>query len=117
VILEDPEWKLETYSEAGLGRSADNHYPTSTLAAIMARPVKDIAAEDCAWFCWATVPMLPQAIALMEARDFTYKCHWVWDKADAGTGFWSRNQHEILLLGTRSFGRRRTAKSPTGAMS
>jgi hypothetical protein len=29
VIGADPEWKFETWSEAGMDRSADIHYPTS----------------------------------------------------------------------------------------
>jgi hypothetical protein len=56
VILADPEWRFEVYSrETGMDRAADNHYPTSTTDAICARPVGDIAAEDCALFLWATV--------------------------------------------------------------
>ncbi len=115
VILADPEWRFEPYSrETGMDRAADNHYPTSDLDAIMARPVGDIAAPDCALFLWATVPMLPQALRVMEAWGFAYVSHIVWRKAAApalspnrhgglvlGTGYWFRNGHELLLLGTR----------------
>jgi N6-adenosine-specific RNA methylase IME4 len=101
VILEDPEWQFETYSAAGMSRSADNHYSTSTTEVIAARPVGDRAAADCVLFLWATVPMLPQALLVMEARGFAYKTHFVWDKVEPGTGFWNRNQHELLLVGTR----------------
>src|SRR5262245_61468999 len=31
VILADPPWRFETYSEKGKDRSAENHYPTKTL--------------------------------------------------------------------------------------
>ena len=32
---------------------------------------------------------------------FEYKSHAVWLKNKVGTGYWFRNQHELLLVGTR----------------
>ena len=45
--------------------------------------------------------MLPQALDVMEAWGFTYKSQAVWVKHKAGTGFWFRGRHELLLLGTK----------------
>jgi N6-adenosine-specific RNA methylase IME4 len=102
VILADPEWRFEPWSrETGLDRSPDNHYPTSVTEVIAARPVQDIAAKDCALFLWATVPMLPHALAVMAAWGFDYRTHIVWKKDKLGTGYWFRNLHELLLLGIR----------------
>lgn len=101
VILADPEWKFETYSENGMDRAADNHYPTSTTETIMAREVRNIAADDCILFLWATAPMIFHAGRVMEAWGFEYKSQIVWNKDRIGTGFWFRNKHEILLVGTR----------------
>jgi len=102
VIYADPEWRFEVYSrDTGMDRAADNHYPTSSTEAICERPVADIAADDCVLFLWATVPMLPDALRVMDAWDFQYKSHCVWAKDRIGTGYWFRNQHEILLVGTR----------------
>jgi N6-adenosine-specific RNA methylase IME4 len=102
LILADPEWRFEVWSEAtGMDRAADNHYPTSPVELIASRPVADIAADDCVLLLWATVPMLPQALAVMAAWGFAYKSHAVWLKDEIGTGYWFRNQHELLLLGTR----------------
>lgn len=102
VILADPEWKFETYTPAGLDNSsADNYYPTSALTDIKARDVPSIAAADCVLFLWATVPMLPQALEVMAAWGFAYKSSAVWVKDRAGTGYWFRNQHEFLLVGTK----------------
>jgi N6-adenosine-specific RNA methylase IME4 len=102
VIYADPEWQFEVYSrDTGMDRAADNHYPTSSTDSICARPVVDIAADDCALFLWATVPMLPDALKVMEAWGFEYKSHCVWAKDRIGTGYWFRNQHELLLVGTR----------------
>jgi len=52
-------------------------------------------------FCWATVPMLKEALAWMEIYDFEYRSHCIWVKNHAGTGYWYRNQHELLLVGVR----------------
>lgn len=102
VIYADPEWRFQTYSrETGMDRAADNHYPTSETDAICVRPVGDIAADDCVLFLWATVPMLPDALRVMEAWEFEYKSHLIWRKDRAGTGYWFRNQHELLLVGTK----------------
>lgn len=99
VVYADPPWKFEVYSENGMDRSADNHYPTMTLADIKALKVP--AADDSVCFMWATVPMLPEALEVMAAWGFTYKSHAVWVKDRVGTGYWFRNQHELLLIGTR----------------
>ncbi|MGO4263920.1 MT-A70 family methyltransferase, partial [Lysobacter sp. TAB13] len=41
------------------------------------------------------------ALRVMAAWGFAYKSHVVWDKGSLGTGYWFRNQHELLLVGTR----------------
>jgi N6-adenosine-specific RNA methylase IME4 len=102
VIYADPEWRFEVYSrDTGMDRAADNHYPTSDTDAICARPVQDIAASDCVLFLWATVPMLPDALRVTAAWGFSYKSHCIWAKDRIGTGYWFRNQHELLLVGTK----------------
>lgn len=99
VVYADPPWRFETYSENGMDRSADNHYPTMSLNDIAALKVP--AADDCVLYLWATVPMLPEALNVMEAWGFKYKSQIVWVKDRIGTGYWTRNQHEILLIGTK----------------
>src|SRR4029077_16927012 len=102
VIVADPEWRFEPWSrETGMDRSAENHYPTSATEVIAARPVESIAADDCALFLWATMPMLPDALEVMKAWGFSYRTNWVWVKDRIGCGYWLRARHELLLLGTR----------------
>lgn len=102
VILADPEWRFEPYSrETGMDRAADNHYPTSVASVIAERDVASIAAPDCVLFLWATVPMLPQALMVMQAWGFEYRSNCVWVKDRVGTGYWFRNLHEVLLVGVR----------------
>ena len=102
VIYADPEWRFEVWSrETGLNAAADNHYPTSPIEVIKARDVPSIAADDCVLFLWATVPMLPQALEVMAAWGFLYVTNFAWAKDKAGTGYWNRNQHELLLVGRK----------------
>jgi N6-adenosine-specific RNA methylase IME4 len=100
VVYADPPWKFEPHSaNTGMGRAADNHYPTMDIEAIKALPVP--AADDCVLFLWATVPMLPAALEVMAAWGFTYKSAIFWAKDKAGSGYWTRNRVEILLIGIR----------------
>jgi N6-adenosine-specific RNA methylase IME4 len=102
VIVADPEWKFDPYSEqTGSDRAASNHYSTSATTVIASRDVASIAADDCVLFLWATAPMLLDALAVMAAWSFSYKSNYVWNKDRIGTGYWSRNKHEHLLIGTR----------------
>ena len=100
VIYADPPWRFEPYSRAtGMDRAADNHYPTMELGDI--RAINVPAAKDAVLFLWATQPMLESALAVMRAWGFCYRSHFVWAKPHAGTGYWTRSQHELLLIGTR----------------
>ncbi len=106
VIIADPEWKYEVWSEeTGRDRSPDNHYPTSELEEIKARPVGDIAADDCMLFLWVTVPFLDAGLAVLAGWGFRYVTHIVWVKERAGeargTGYWFLGEHEIVLVGKR----------------
>jgi N6-adenosine-specific RNA methylase IME4 len=82
-----------------MDRAADNHYATMSLGEIKAIQVP--AAPASVLFLWATQPMLPQALDVMQAWGFSYRSHWIWEKNRIGLGYWSRNVHELLLIGTR----------------
>lgn len=106
VIYADPEWRFEPWSrETGMDRAADNHYPTSPVEVIKARPVNAIAAHDSVLFLWATRPMLPQALAVIEAWGFAYKSCTVWGKSrpgkGRGPGYIFTDESELLLYATR----------------
>lgn len=104
VILADPEWKHVPWSDQGMLKAADNHYPTSPTDEICKRPVQSIAHKDCVLFLWGTVPMLPDALRVMDAWGFTYRSHVMWRKQypgkQQGMGYWFRINHELLLVGT-----------------
>jgi N6-adenosine-specific RNA methylase IME4 len=99
VIYIDPPWAFQTYSENGMDRSADNHYPTMSMQSLSELVLP--AGKDCIMFMWATVPMLPEAIDLLTDWGFTYKSHIAWVKDRIGTGYWTRNKHELLLIATK----------------
>lgn len=100
VIYADPPWRWEPRSrESGMDRAADNHYPTMPTDAIKALQVP--AAPDSVLFMWATVPMLAQAIEVVTAWGFEYKSALFWDKVRIATGYWGRDQVELLLIATR----------------
>jgi N6-adenosine-specific RNA methylase IME4 len=99
VIYADPPWRFEPYSVDTTGALADDHYATMPLEAIKGLDVP--ATDDAVLFLWATQPMLPHALETMAAWGFAYKSHFVWAKDRIGTGYWNRNKHEVLLVGTR----------------
>lgn len=106
VIYADPPWRFEPRSrETGMDRAPENHYPTATTEDICRLPVDELAAADAVLFLWATVPMIDDALIVLAAWGFSYKSHVVWRKvfpgAQKGTGYWFRNEHELLLVGTR----------------
>lgn len=113
-LAADPPWRFRTWSETNQQRSASRYYDLMTLEDIAALPVADIAAPDSVLLLWATNPMLPQAIDVMEGWGFTYKTiAFCWAKTttrtDAswapkyhlGLGYWSRANVELCLLGVR----------------
>ena len=108
AILADPPWKFETMGSGGLGRSADNHYPTMPTSDIMSLLMDDqfvweLAADDAVLFLWAMPSMVQDALAVMSNWGFKFKTFaFVWVKDGApGLGYWTRKRTEICLLGTR----------------
>lgn len=108
TILADPPWQFRTYSANGLRKSPQRHYGCMDLDAIQALPVASLAAADCALVMWATSPMLPQALATLDAWGFTYKGTGAWAKRSTadrtwafGTGYTMRSAAEFYILGTR----------------
>ena len=97
VLLADPPWKYD-FSETTT-REIENQYPTMSLGDIMALAIP--AAENSVLFLWATAPKLKEALAVIDAWNFTYKTHAVWDKELIGMGYWVRGQHELLLIATK----------------
>lgn len=111
VIYADPPWAWgkTPLIDRGSARAVEKEYPTMQPAEIMALPVVTIAQPRCILFLWATSPKLPLAIQVMTAWGFEYKSvAFVWIKKNkkansnfTGMGFYTRQNAEFVLLGTR----------------
>lgn len=99
ILYADPPWKYEHPAMGSTARSIEAKYPTMTLAQI--KKIKPPAHNDCVLFLWATAPKLPECLEVMEAWGFNYRTNMVWVKDKIGTGYYIRNQHELLLIGRR----------------
>lgn len=106
VIYADPPWAFKLYSSKGEEKSPQAHYNCMPLEAIKQLPVMWCAAQNSVLFMWATFPMLPEAIEVMEAWGFQYKSGAAWHKKTThgktafGTGYIFRSAAELLLVGT-----------------
>src|ERR1700704_6255293 len=54
LIVADPPWDFENYSDAGTAKGADPHYEVMPLDAITALPVGQLARGDCLLLLWTT---------------------------------------------------------------
>lgn len=109
VILADPPWRFELYSEKGEEKSPQKHYGTMKLADLAALPVAPLAnREGCALIMWTTAPVLAWSLKLLDAWGFSYSSAGAWAKqAKGGGGKWTfgtgyryRSAAEFWLLGT-----------------
>lgn len=107
VIVADPPWRYELYSEAGNEKAASAQYETMALDDIMALPVGHLARGDCLlmlWGCGWMPPRLREGV--MTAWGFAYKSEMVWRKTTRngkvrmGPGYRVRTMHEPIYIGT-----------------
>jgi N6-adenosine-specific RNA methylase IME4 len=123
LIYADPPWRYAFSRSAS--RRIERQYPTMSMNELIELPVDAIVAADALAVLWTTAPKLRDGIVLLEEWGFTYKTSLVWDKEALGMGFYSRVQHEILLVGTRgkiaapepSARRRSVIRAPRGRHS
>ena len=101
VILADPPWQ---YNNSGFSQSAESHYPTMPTDDIckMSDQVETWSTPETVLFLWATNPLLPDALKVMEAWGFAYKTNMVWIKTrSVGIGWYLNSKHELLLIGAK----------------
>lgn len=106
LIVCDPPWPFDAYSNKGNHKSAAAHYDLMSIDDIVALPVANLAQRDCLMLMWVTAPRLVESLRVMAAWGFTYKSNIVWRKTTPagkvrmGTGYWARTMHESVLIGT-----------------
>ncbi|MCU1580039.1 MAG: putative methyltransferase [Rhodoglobus sp.] len=97
VIYSDCPWDIQQQG----ARGATKHYDLMSLERIKAMPIADLAADNATLLLWVTNSALPAGLEVMKAWGFEYKTNAVWDKYYMGLGNYFRNNHEVLLHGTR----------------
>lgn len=97
VFIADPPWAWSG------GKKKAPKYSTMKLKELcdLAPAVKAMQGRDNLMLMWATAPTLQQAMALMATWGFAYKSFLIWRKRKLGTGFYSRNNAEIVLIGRK----------------
>jgi N6-adenosine-specific RNA methylase IME4 len=116
AMIADPAYNFLTRSAKGRDRCPDRHYECMTVAQIMALPVADLAAPDCALFLWIPWPHIFKAEHIIESWGFHYSgLAWEWLKYNPvtgkyhfGCGYGTRKNMEPCLLGLRGGPRRKS---------
>lgn len=73
----------------------------------MGKAVNGVSDKDCVLFMWATFPLLPEALSVIDAWGFKYKSGAAWHKKTKngktafGTGYIFRSAAELLLVDTK----------------
>lgn len=109
VLLADPPWNFENYSNAGETKNPNQHYACMRIDEIEDMPVHLLAADDCALFLWCTWPLMPRWPHLLRSWGFNYAgLAWEWIKFNQqtgkfafGPGYGTRKNLEPCILATR----------------
>jgi N6-adenosine-specific RNA methylase IME4 len=105
LLTIDVPWHFDLYSEKGEGKSAQAHYDCMPLDEIARLPVGQLVGADAWIFSWATAPLLPQAIDILEGWGFVYVSRLTWRKVTKngkvrmGPGYVVRTCDETVLVG------------------
>lgn len=115
LIMADPPWQFHNWSAKGERKNPSAHYDCLPTGDFASWPIHQLAAPDCLLWLWATNPMLPQALQVMDAWGFRFVTagHWVKrtknDKLHFGTGYVLRSAGEPFLIG--KIGNPKTSRS------
>lgn len=128
IILDPPWWYADQKKvrkdtkEPTRGIGACHHYSLMKTAELATLPLESVMADRCHVYLWATCPLLPDAIRLLEAWHLKWATvAFVWLKANPvqfeklqremifgidhlfffGPGYYTGSNVEIVLLGTR----------------
>ena len=103
VIYADPGWKYENFNMKNAAQVLYTTWPVDPLGELFGSALEKVTSKATVLFLWAVNPMLPEALHVMTEWGFKYKSNLVWVKpTPLGKAWWTRSQHELLLIGTRS---------------
>lgn len=101
VLYADCPWSYLGNSGRNFQGLSKHKYNTLSIDDLKTLSIQQYIQDEDVLFLWATVPLLPEALQVMEAWGFKYRTKITWDKKSITTGFWFRNQIEDLLVGTK----------------
>ena len=118
IIYADPPWSIQTTAQVPSGRPSSRPYVAMRMVDIFDLPVKEISADNCVLFLWATAPLLPEGLFTLKSWGFEFKSvAFTWVKRNKksdtwfwGMGWWTRSNPEYVLLGTKGNPKRASAK-------
>lgn len=97
TILADPPWEINQRGNFG----AAKHYKLMSLDRIKAMPVADLCEDNAHLYLWCPNGLLPEALEVIKAWGFTFRCTMVWCKPRLSCGHYIRTAHETLGFATR----------------
>ena len=103
LLLVDPPWQEPAWSEAGMGRAAENRYRTTALDGLKAAQTPP-AATVSTMFMWTTSTYLAWALELLAHWGFKCSGVAVWDKQIIGKGRRFRLQAEFIIYDSKGGG-------------
>ena len=105
VLLVDPPWRYGNVKTGGSmksGSAAKYETLSPEQLGAMVNEIHRIIHRASVLCLWATCPMKPEALAVMNAWGFAYKTTVYWHKTGRlGLGYWFRGEVEELLIGAR----------------
>lgn len=103
IIYADSPWAYRNTRTGGsLTSGSAQQYSTLSIQQLCDLPILPICEKNSVLFLWATVPLLPEALQVMNAWGFKYKTMITWRKImSLGMGYWFRGQCEHLLFGVK----------------
>lgn len=86
-----------------------SHYPVLDFKDIAKLPIPQLSAENAVLFCWATFPMLKEALFVIEKWGFKYKTlGFSWIKTNKkngkpffGIGYYAKSNCEVCLMAVK----------------
>ncbi|GAG03230.1 unnamed protein product, partial [marine sediment metagenome] len=108
IIYADPPWSYK-HKKGNNPKMGGITYPVLSLQDICRLPIQNLAAKDCSLFCWATMPMLGEALQVIKSWGFWYRtCAFTWVKRNpsgngiySGLGHWTNGNAELCLFAKR----------------
>lgn len=113
ILYADPPWSYQQTVKNGVLRRKDGSllYPSMSVKQLCALgpEVARVGRNDSALFLWATMPLLAEALKVIDAWGYTYKtCFVTWikttkqgDRPAFGVGYYTRSNAELCLLATK----------------